>query len=55
VQQMQHLQSNPVRPVDDILWSELEKGLDTLEKDPQANARAMLDAVAAQVRQLQAR
>jgi hypothetical protein len=37
------------------VWNELEKALTTMEKDSGANPRALLDAVAAQVRQLLSR
>jgi sn-glycerol 3-phosphate transport system substrate-binding protein len=55
IQQLQYLQAHPIQRADELMWIELEKALTTMEKDSGANPRALLDAVAAQVRQLLSR
>jgi hypothetical protein len=55
VQELQYLQAHPIQRADELMWNELEKALTTMEQDPGANPRALLDGVAAQVRQLLSR
>src|SRR5207249_11512980 len=55
IQQLQYLQPHPIQRADELMWNELEKALTKMETDPGANPRALLDAVAAQVRQLLSR
>jgi sn-glycerol 3-phosphate transport system substrate-binding protein len=55
IQQLQYLQPHPIQRADELMWNELEKALTTIEQDPASNPRALLDTVAAQVRQLLSR
>lgn len=55
VQQLQHLQPHPIQRADEQMWVGLDRLLTTLETDATANPRPLLDALAAEIRQLLSR
>ena len=55
VQQLQHLQAHPIQRSDEQMWVGLDKVLTTLETDATANPRPLLDALAAEIKQLLSR